>query len=126
MTRSELLHKMPALDFSSYNDRPPGGAEIPHDEALLKIGRYTQYNNDNGLNQTFSIGFASENLILWMLRHRARIDEIKVCMALDDEGKFTVVFWPYKDGLPAITDEAEPTSAALSTYNVGSRQPIFE
>lgn len=123
MTRDELLSQMPELDLSSFNALSPSGDVMDIQEALLRLGKYSRYNQDLGLKQTFCVGFDSEKLITWLLSIRGRIDQIKIWFSLDEDDKITVIIWPYTKGLPARKGEAA-TDDSLEPYNYGNRHPL--
>lgn len=125
MTLSDLLKQHPELDLTAFAGQLGGGEEIELGEALMRIGDYARYKAEHNLDQSISVGFDSKRLIAWIMKHQAEMNEVRVYFGLDDEQKFTVVFWPYKDGVPAVAADTELTDDTLLAYNIGSRHPIF-
>jgi hypothetical protein len=106
---------------------------IPVSEANEMIQNYLDYMTQlNIRGQTQSVSFDSPGLISWMDGVKAYTDEFRICFgvyspATANEGRMTVIIWPYKDGEPAQSDAAEAGKdgggTEIQPYNIGGLSP---
>jgi hypothetical protein len=74
--------------------------------------------------QTQSVSFTKSDLMTWLNNVMPNADELRVFMGrfpsgYENEGRTSVILWPYKNGQPA-TDEQQ---AEIEPYDDGAGHP---
>ena len=103
------------------------GQSISVDAADQMVTTYVDYMTNLGVNmeeQTQSVSFTLSDLRTWLDSVANRTDEIRVFMAAypsgePNEGRTTVILWPYRNGAPAV----DGNNNELDPYNEGTGQP---
>ena len=101
------------------------GQTIPVDTADQMVTKYIEYMTGLGVNmeeQTQSVSFSIGTLMTWLNSVSGQCDEIRIFMGAypdgGQEGRTTVVLWPYRNGSPA-----ESTTEELPPFNEGTGHP---
>lgn len=94
---------------------------------------YTAYMQKLGVDmtkQTQSVSFVSTDLLSWMNSVKMYADEFRICLGVypdgADEGRITVIVWPYKAGKPSVLPTEEGKDAGptqVPPYNTGTLNP---
>ena len=106
---------------------------IPISEANDMIQQYLVYMKSLGVDmnkQTQNVGFETPGLWEWMERVKKYTDEFRICLGVypagfPDQGRLTVIIWPYKDGNPAVDDSGKSGGGGngIKPYNQGQLSP---
>lgn len=103
---------------------------IPVETANLMIAAYRKYMEDHDVNmdqQTQAVSFTGTSLMNWLNEVMPYADEIRIFNGLYDagthSGRTTVILWPYRDGQPAIRQQAVNGDNYIQPYNEGQLYP---
>jgi hypothetical protein len=103
------------------------GQSISAGSADQMVTKYSEFMSNLGVNmeeQTQSVSFSIAPLMNWLNSISNHSDELRICMAAypdgdANEGRTTVVLWPYRNGQPAADGANEP----IDPYNEGGGNP---
>lgn len=104
---------------------------IPINQANAMMSLYLTYMKSLGAaDQTQYIIFTAKELHAWLTEVLPYADEIRVCEGMNlpahaQAGSLTVIFWPYKNGEPAILPGYGNVAddPRIKPYNEGSTFP---
>jgi len=108
---------------------------IPVDKAYDMVKNYIAYMTGLGVDmqkQTQSVSFDAAIFKHWLDTVMPYTDELRVCMGVypagdPQEGRTTVILWPYKNGkpatMPAVGDGDGDGNQTIDPFNEGHGNP---